>query len=116
MEILNKILRYRRGEGEYDFSGIENEEERANRAYDAWMEIEAEIESILFVLSKEGISKGDELIVIGNTGTHWVPVNDVVTVFQVSGWYDGCEIPDDEVACEAPDGCVWFIPIRDLSR
>jgi hypothetical protein len=43
---LQSVLRYRRGQGEYDFS-CEPEETRSNAAFDAWMQIEDHIISLL---------------------------------------------------------------------
>lgn len=42
--LLLRVLAYYQGKGEYDFSGIENEQEKANALNDAWQAIVNEIE------------------------------------------------------------------------
>jgi hypothetical protein len=54
---LQSVLRYRRGQGEYDFS-CEPEETRSNAAFDAWMQIEDHIISLLPNAQAEGAEAG----------------------------------------------------------
>jgi hypothetical protein len=42
LSLLARIIRYRRGQGEYDFSNY-NQCDQSNAIHDAWMDIEAEI-------------------------------------------------------------------------
>lgn len=45
-ELLAKVLRYRMGQLEYNFSHL-NENDRANAAFDAWNELEIKIKNYL---------------------------------------------------------------------
>lgn len=42
LTLLARIIQYRRGQGEYDFSNY-NQCDQSNAIHDAWMDIEAEI-------------------------------------------------------------------------
>jgi len=43
---IQKVLRYYRGEDEYNFLHITDEQERDNARHDAWMEIVSELENL----------------------------------------------------------------------
>lgn len=46
-KLLARVLAYYQGIGEYDFSSIADEQEKANTQYDAWQAIVNEIEYYL---------------------------------------------------------------------
>lgn len=51
-KLLARVLAYYQGIGEYDFSSITDEQEKANAQYDAWHAIVNEIEYYLSTSKK----------------------------------------------------------------
>lgn len=58
VSLLKNVMDYRRGDGGYDFSNLPRDE-RDNAAYDAWCEIENEINEFLTGI-KPGVSEGSQ--------------------------------------------------------
>ncbi|MFH0938951.1 MAG: hypothetical protein V1899_06695 [Planctomycetota bacterium] len=51
-ELLREVIRYHEGKGKYNFSEL-SDEQRANAAFDAWMDLYNEIKIYLASTSKK---------------------------------------------------------------